>query len=271
MKYNIYLFIGVFAAVILFSSCEEIIEIDQPDGAERLVVEGVISTELDSSFIRLTKTLPYLDNTSPVPLVTDAQVSVNGISFTHEGNGIYKAPSPYKGIANTLYNLLITHNGKSYTSASFLEDGYDLDTIVPVFKPEEPFIEEGYTVAYAALDSRPKIKYTYFRFGYKDELTSFGKDSIFDFRVLFDNKDFPSDYPYVFELPFLRLKENDTCIMIFRTVDDNVYRYLQALGQRGGSSFFSSPPANLPTNITGDGLGLFAAYDVRRYRVRITP
>lgn len=252
----------------LHSSCERVVDVDEPESVNALVVEGVVSTETDSSYVRLTRTLSFFDNTSPIPEVTNATVSVNDIVYVHIGNGVYKPASPYIGVAGTTYNLRIELDGKIYTAASTLHQGVPIDTAFAIFKPAEVFIPEGYTVGYFALDNRPRVKYTYFRFGVTGEQTQ-GRDSIFNFRVLFDNADFPTEVPYFFELPFLRLQLGDTCLMVFRTVDDNVYRFLQALGNRGGNAFFGTPPANLPTNIRGGAFGIFAAYDVLRYRVPI--
>jgi hypothetical protein len=254
----------------LHISCEQVIDVEEPEAVNALVVEGVITTESDSSYVKLTRTLSFFDNTSPIPVVTDAVVSVNGVPFTHRGNGIYVPSSPYNGTVGTTYNLSILHEGKTYTSSSILYEGVPVDTAFAVFKPEEGFIAEGYTVGYFARDVRPRVRYTYFRFGVNNEEDTQGRDSIFGFRVLFDNKDFPTDRPFYFELPFLRLNQGDTCLMVFRSVDEEVYRFLTALGNRdGGSGFFGSPPANLPTNIRGGGFGIFAAYDVLRYRVPI--
>jgi hypothetical protein len=261
----------ILLTVILASSCEQKIEVDSPETVNTIVVEGVVSTETDSSYVRLTRTLSFFDNTSPIPEVVDAKVMVNDIEFIHTSGGVYKPASPYIGTTGTTYNLKIQHEGKEYTSSSTLHKGVPLDTAFAVFKEAESFIEEGYSVRYRALDNRPRTQYTYFRFGFNNQNDTEGKDSIFGFRVLFDNADFPTDAPYYFELPFLRLKEGDTCIMVFRTVDENVFRFLSALGNRGGNSFFGTPPANLPTNIRGGALGIFAAYDVMRYRVTINP
>jgi hypothetical protein len=254
-------------AVVLASSCTEVIDVDVPENTVKLVVEGAVTTETDSSYVRLTKSVGYFDNTQ-TPYVTNATVTVNGTVFTHKGSGIYKPAAPYAGVAGTYYNLAINYNGKQYTSGSMLEPMFQIDTIVPVFRPAEGFIEEGYTVKYIGIDNRAPIKYTYVRFGFK------GLDSIQDFyedfRVLFDNANTKINEPFEFEVPFQRLQLGDTSLLIFRSIDEPVYRYFQALSNRQGGGPFSTPPANLPTNIRGgDVLGYFAAYDVQRYRTFI--
>ncbi|MES2779302.1 MAG: DUF4249 domain-containing protein [Bacteroidota bacterium] len=251
-------------------SCEEVIDVDTPPNVEKFVIEGAITTETDSSFIRLTKSVPYFENTKTTPLVTDAVVTVNGVLFSYTGNdGIYKAAVPYVGVTGQTYNLLVKHDGKEYTSSSILDPLFTIDTVISVYKEEQGFLEAGYTVKYTATDNRPPVKYTYFRFGYKNEEDTKGLDSLNEFKVLFDNRN--SKTPYEFEIPFLRLQPNDTALMIFRSIDETVNRFYQAWNNReNGGGPFSTPPANLPTNIKGpNALGLFAAYDVKRFRTRI--
>lgn len=254
---------------LFFSSCTEVIEVDIPENTEKLMVEGNISTELDSSFVRLSLTVPYFGDNKPYPIVPNATVSVNGVAFTYDTNGIYRPAKPYIGIVGTTYNLSVSYNGNLYTSSSLLEPMFQIDSVVPTYKEPQGFFEAGYTVTYFGWDTRGQLKNTYLRFGFK------GKDSISDsyddFRVLFDNKGQDPNRPVVFEIPFVRLAPGDTNILVFRSIDQAVYRYYLALNNRsddGGP--FSTPPANLPTNIKGkDALGLFAAYDIKRYRTAI--
>ncbi len=261
----------ILFAVVILSSCEQVIDVDLPPNTIKLVVEGQISTETDSSFVRLTKSLPYFDNTSATPLVTNAQVTVNGVNFLHDTLGIYRPAKGYTGVTGTLYNLNIQHEGNTYTSASVLEPLFRIDTIIPVFKNEEAILESGYTVKYIGFDSRQPVKYTYVRFGFNSPEVENGIDSFFDFRVLFDNKNSVLNRTFEFEIPFLRLESGDTSLLIFRSIDENTFKFINALNNRdNGGGPFGTPPANLPSNIVGkDVLGIFSAYDVRRFRTRI--
>lgn len=267
---NILSIVSVLLFGLMLTSCEEVIDVNVPDNTEKIVIEGQITTETDSSFVRVTKSVGYFNNTSATPLITDAVVDVNGITFTHVGDGIYKAPLGYVGTTGSIYNLKVKYQGATYTSSTTLEPMFEVDTVLSYFKPASGFIEEGYAVAYLAKDNRARTKYTYFRFGFRNTKDTEGKDSLFDVRILFDNRNSVMNEPFVFELPFLRLQPNDTALLIFRSIDEPVNRYYQALNNRGNTGGpFSTPPANLPTNISGGALGLFAAYDVKRYIVPI--
>jgi hypothetical protein len=257
----------VMLVVILSAACTEVIDVDVPENTEKLVVEGTVTTEQDSSYVRLTKSVGYFDN-SQTPYITDAAVTINGVAFTHRGKGLYKPASPFTGQTGTYYNLAVTYKGKQYTSGSMLDPMFQIDTIVPVYREAEGFLEAGYTVKYIGIDNRAPIKYTYVRFGFKglDSINDFYED----FRVLFDNANTKLNEPFEFEVPFQRLESKDTSLLIFRSIDEQVYRYFQALENRQGGGPFSTPPANLPSNIRGENvLGLFSAYDVKRYRTYI--
>jgi hypothetical protein len=87
-------------------------------------------------------------------------------------------------------------------------------------------------------------------------------------QILFDNALTPANKPYVFEIPFTRFQTGDTYIAIFRSIDKNMFDFITAYGSQNPDipGPFQVPPANLPTNIRGGGVGYFAGYDVKRFR-----
>ncbi len=268
IKSVFYLLIGV----LVFQSCKEKIDIDIPAGEIKVVVEAEVTTEMDSSYVKLSKTADYYSN-DPYPVITNAAVTLtlNGVAtvFSHVGNGIYRAPSPFVGVRGQTYNLDVVYDGKTYTSKAVLEPMFRIDSIFQVFKPKEGFIKEGYSINYIGFDDRPKIKYTYFRLGYYDTIVH--RDSLDDNKILFNSDQTPIGVQYSFELPFTRFKIGEECIMIFRSVDKNMNDFIEAYNTQtsGAPGPFQSPPANLPTNITGGAIGYFATYDVVRKRYKV--
>ena len=258
--------ISIIVFGLLIVSCKEKINIDIPDGDPKLVIEAELSTEVDSSFVRLTKSANYYSSADYLK-VTNALVLINTDTFYPVSNGIYKPKASYVGVTNKTYSLKIVSEGKTYTSTSTLTPMFRVDSLQQVFKPAQGFLKEGYTVKYFGLDNREPIKYTYFRFG-KNDLQ--GNDSLFDDKILFDNGSTQSGQ-YEFELPFLRLKKGDYTYLIFRSVDKNMYDFINAYNNQtsGAPGPFQVPPANLPTNIIGGALGYFATYDVVRSRFNI--
>ncbi|MFA6261380.1 MAG: DUF4249 family protein [Bacteroidia bacterium] len=265
-KYSIpFLFV---LAAITFTSCKEEIELDIPGGEPKLVVEAEITTETDSSYVMITKTADYY-SLEPIPKIAGATVMVNGIAFNFVGEGIYKPASPYTGVAGQTYDLNIVLDGKTYTSTSQLEKMFRIDSVFQVFKPKSGFIDAGWSINYLGFDDRPKIKYTYFRLGYFDTIVQ--RDSFSRMKILFNSEQTPLGTQYAFELPFTRFQKGEECVMIFRSVDKFMNGFISAYIEQssGPPGPFQSPPANLPTNITGGAIGYFATYDIIRKRYTV--
>jgi len=79
---------NIFTVIVLLftvASCKEEIKLDFPSSEKKLVVEAEISTEMDSSYIKLTMSADYYSS-DPYPNVTTASVNVNGVTFPYVGN-----------------------------------------------------------------------------------------------------------------------------------------------------------------------------------------
>ena len=76
---NIHLISIIFFALLVIS-CKEKIDLDIPNGDPKLVVEAEVSTEVDSSFVRLTKSANYYSSADYIK-VKDALVVVNSDTF----------------------------------------------------------------------------------------------------------------------------------------------------------------------------------------------
>lgn len=255
--------------VLLLSSCKEKLDLDIPDESPRLVVEGEVTTETDSSFVRLTLSSNYYAAVS-LPVVNNAAVSVNGVAFSFNATkGAYVPPAGYVGKRDSSYALQIDYNGATYKAETKIEPLFRIDSLFQTWKKAEGFLKEGYSISYAAFDERPPIKYTFFKSGYFDTITQ--RDSFSRARTLFDNSLTPVAVPYVFEIPFTRFNSGDVYIAIFRSIDRAMFDFIQTLNQQnsGAPGPFQVPPANLPTNISNGGLGYFAGYDVKRFRYTV--
>ncbi|GAB1449812.1 hypothetical protein MASR2M44_28490 [Bacteroidota bacterium] len=258
------------APLFLFTlvSCKETIDIDIPGAEPLLVVESEITTETDSSFVKLSLSSDYFGD-AKYQSINSADVQVNSIPFFSLGNGLYKPAPGFVGKRDSLYTLQIKYNGKTYSAKAVLEPMFRVDSIFQTFKPKEGFLEEGYSVSYLGFDERKPVKYTYFQSGIFDKVSQM--DTLQNDLVLFDNSVTPVGRSYSFELPFTRFKSGDEFFCIFRSVDKAMYDFLIAFATQtsGAPGPFQAPPANLPTNITGGAVGYFATYDVVRVRYQV--
>lgn len=259
--------IYALALVVLFSACEEKIDLDLSFAGQKPVVEGRVVTETDSSFIKLTYTAPYNSNQDPQG-ITNATVEVAmdnkpPVLFNHVGKGIYKPAAGFVGEKDHNYSLRVVIDGKEYTSQSYLYPMFTVDdSLTQEFKAASGFSDEGYAITFYGIYDQKPIKDYWFNFGKNDSLE--------DGDIVFDNSDLKLNQRLPFELPFFRANKGDSVMLIFRSIDKDVRNYLIALGNLTGDTpgLFQAPPANPPTNIKGGAVGFFYSADViRRWRV----
>lgn len=125
----------VLMILILFSGCEEVVEIDLHESERRLVVDAAILIEKDnpatSQFIKLTTTAPFFDE--QVPPAQGAEVTIvsdsgNEYEFTEIEPGYYKNDNFRPGF-NTTYTLIINYQNQTYTASESLVPVPDLEEI----------------------------------------------------------------------------------------------------------------------------------------------
>lgn len=120
MKKLIYIIFSLF----FLTSCEDVIELNLPTEAPRLVIDASINwfknTSGSNQRIKLTLTAPYFDES--VPPANGAQVQItdsnnNIFYFTEDGaSGIYQNFS-FVPVMNETYYLEITYSGETYKAS----------------------------------------------------------------------------------------------------------------------------------------------------------
>lgn len=140
MKRFIYSLLIIFS----FSNCEDVVEIDVPEGTPRLIIDASFEFYLSESpqsiegFVRLSESSPFFDE--DIPAVNDATVFIKNLSdntvidFENiNANGVY---IPNNTNINELipdfdidYQLTVIHNGETYTAVNRLYPSVPIDNI----------------------------------------------------------------------------------------------------------------------------------------------
>jgi len=256
----------LFSLFFLYS-CTEKVEPKLDKTEERVVIEGLVSTEADSSYVRISRTASYFSNDEP-PAIANATVEVSDgntvFPLSYKGDGYYFFQPSFRGEAGKTYKLSVSVDGATYSSEAVLYPMFEVDTnIVATYKPAEGFIPEGYAITYMSRDSRPEEIFTWFNFGKNDTLESF--------RIIFTNSNTLKNQWVPFELPFFRPVAGDTVMMVFKTLGRPQADFFTALDNlnSGAPGPFRTPPANPPSNIRGGALGYFMATEVLRINKKI--
>jgi hypothetical protein len=261
--------ISFLPLILLVGACKEIVEIDIKDANPILVVESEVSTETDSSYVKLSLSKNYYES-GEMPVVSTAIVSINGVPFVFNPSlQLYKPSLGYVGKTDSVYQLNIRYDNKDYSAQSILHPMFRIDSFFQTFKAANGPLPEGYSISYSAFDSRPTPRYTAFNQGYFDTIVQ--RDSMVGNTIVFDNILTPVSQQYNFEIPFVRLNSGDIYIAIFKSIDSKMRDFLEAYSSQNPNipGPFQVPPANLPSNVTGGAVGYFSASDVKRWRYTV--
>lgn len=127
----------VIIILFLLNSCTEIIDVEVPNGGERLVVEASIlwqrGTQGNNQQIKLSKSTGFFDTDKFNP-ATGANVTVTNLNtnevflFTDEGNGVYETQT-FVPIINNTYELNINYDQKTYTAVENLIEGPEITRV----------------------------------------------------------------------------------------------------------------------------------------------
>ena len=149
MKFKIsFLIIFLF---LFFSSCQDVIELEVPDGEVLLVVDGWLTDLEGEKQILLSTTANYFDN-SRTPKVENAMVVLfdqNGAIDTLEESTPGTYITNYQGVVGKTYHIYIrTISGEEYESnPEVLKFVSAIADVHAEFREETTFEDEGYYVS----------------------------------------------------------------------------------------------------------------------------
>lgn len=252
MKYGI----CTLAALALLSSCQDVVDLDLPEGEEFLVVEGWITNEEGPHDFILTNTAAYFDDAPPEP-ATGATVFLRDdqgmeVVLDETSPGVYTYPD--SGIVGHSYQLeILLADGERYISEyEFLYEPAPILDIYWQLSEDEPDPDNGenpddiYDVLIFAIE--PEGLGDHYR--WRSILNGVEQQEPFDIFVTDDQ--FVDGNP----IPEFNVTEdlyslNDTVTIIQERISGDAYEFLSLLQQQtafvGGP--FDPPPAPIRGNI----------------------
>ena len=140
----------VLLSLIILSSCQDVVDLEVPDGDIQLVVDGWLTDEVGEKQILLSTTANYFNNTE-TPRVTGALVILKNEkgavdTLAEKEAGVYV--TNYVGQIGETYHIYIrTTAGEEYESnPEILRFVSAISAIYSEFKEETIFEDEGYYV-----------------------------------------------------------------------------------------------------------------------------
>lgn len=272
--------IYILFSVLVFASCEDVIDIELDQGETLLVVDGKITDEQKRHSIKLSTTAPYFDSLQ-TPIVSGAiiQLSIYDASGVlvnidtleeQTGTGIYLTDD-IKGELNYKYVLRIEAIGEVYTAESVLPRVPEIDSLTYEYKEAVGPFEAGYYVYFHGPEAPGTGDNYLFR------ISRNGKEYTRPNQLYFATDELV-DGSYIgnFDVTPEPFDLGDTIKVQNYTMSNDQYQfYLELSTQVNNGGIFASPTANVRTNIRNidpnrkKAVGYFSANGTRSISVII--
>lgn len=261
--------LALLSFVILFASCEDVIDIELNSNEPKLVIVGKISGAAEeTSKIQLSMSSDYFEPGS-YSMVSDASIEVTNqygeiINFLETTPGNYVSED-LKGEEDMIYNLNVVVEGKEYSAEVKMPQKVNIGMLSFEETPVYMEFSGGYLI-YSSLQDPVGTENFYRMKAYNINDTTKAKKSLYVFDDEYvDGKEIMMRWDTEQFMP------QDTIVVELQTLDESTYDYYVALNALNENSFIGNAnPSNPETNINGDALGYFGAFTVSRDTIVIS-
>ncbi|WP_230407904.1 DUF4249 domain-containing protein [Flavobacterium hydrocarbonoxydans] len=240
------LFVFSILFVLLFSSCEDVVNLDLETGETKLVIDAEIiwlkGTSGNEQVIKISKTAPYYDNVTPK--VSGAQVRIENsdgevFTFNETEPGSYVCTN-FVPVVNTDYTLYVEAEGQSFTASERLISSTSIErveqNIVPDFGGEDQIELTFYY-------KDPANEVNYYLTDYQSDFLLFPEYELTD-DELFNGNEISTRFSDDDDM-----ESGDTVVITHRGISKNFHNYMNLILEVYGGSPFSIPPGNIRGNI----------------------
>lgn len=269
---KIFLSSGFF--IILFASCQDIIELELENVSPRLVIEANISDQTGPYTITLTETGDFYQS-NDFPEASGAVIILSdeiGSRDTLEevSPGIYQTTF-IQGIRGVNYTLEVNYEGATYMASSRIPDQVNpIDSMSTEYLEESIIQEEGYYATIYVQDEPNVANYFRYKVYVNGEVYIFvdenedeeEDDNLYVERdKFFDGRYFNTSFPH-------KLKIGDSITVEIYHINQASYDYYRTLTEAIGASGVAAP-ANPISNFNNNALGNFNAYVFDKKTIRV--
>ncbi len=234
--------------LIIPTACTKVVDVDVPNGGERLIIEASINwekgTQGNNQTILLSLSTPYFNESKFVP-AQNAQVTITNVNsqeafvFTEHEPGVYTTSS-FVPVLMATYSLHVVYNVDTYEATSVLHGVPEINSVTQSI--EEGFGSESIQVMVTTLDPANQKNFYYNEFWTLQEGHLLGRDVEND--ALSDGNNINFDFDDE------GLTSGDNLDIRLYGVSEGYYNYMNLLLEQseGGGGPFTSVPAKLIGN-----------------------
>ncbi len=242
----------ILGSMLIPSGCQEVVELELPEGETRLVVDGTFSNLAGQQQILLSYTSPYFEEARP-PAASGAQLIIS------DQNGIQDSLLEYPGSSGIYYTEKPGQIGNTYTLDIYLDDGrhyrsvpellYEVSPIDSMYFRENLALheeDEGYLIL---LDSKDPVGIKNF-YRWKHFVDGVAQNEPFDLVIGFD--EFTDGNSFIgFQINLNPVQLGDSVRAEQWSISESYYDYLFTLRQQTAfiGGLFDPPPASIKGNV----------------------
>lgn len=233
--------------ILLFFSCEDVVEIDTPSEAPRLIVDALIRVNVNEDFtnvvIKVSETSSFFE---AIPVASLNNISLNNLDNPPADNeallfetepGVYERSFPTDELMNDRYALLIDWQDEIFIGFSEFQPAPEINSITQgtgtLFDENDTEIIINYT------DIADQENYYLFDFGFDEFLATedtFYQDQEFEFSYFYDED----------------LEPNTELVVSIMGMDKDFHDYMNLLIEQSGQQdfgVFATPSVTVRGNI----------------------
>lgn len=252
IKYIPFLFLGL----LVFSSCEDVIELELESVESQIVIEATIDAGNQIASVNISKTNDFYDNVSPEQ-VTDATITLQGATgdtytLSENSPGTYTAANVLANPGES-FDLIVELDGKFYEATSQTPVGISLDSIIQSNFPSGPFSDEGDILLSAVWIDSVNVQNFYRIRTYIDGVFQSDDYTVLNDVLAGDGEEITASIAQGFN-------ENTTVKVELLSTDEAYYDYFFQLSSLSGGGAGSTTPYNPKGNFSNEALGYFGIY-----------
>lgn len=251
---------ALMIAMLFFTSCEELIEVDLNTADPRYVIEAELLNGIETQKIRVTQTVPF-DSNVPSKVIDHAEVQVwssegRVYNFYTIGQGYYQIDRLVPRSALE-YRLSVRVDGEEFTATERMHDFVPVDSVGIV--EETIFNEINYSVLFKFNDPAEEENFYKYAVSVNEQ----------PFRFLQVQSDKYNNGLYVthqlmdYAKPF---ELGDTIVIRRQNISKPVFKYWNEIQMMNPGS---AAPSNPTSNISNGALGYFSISQFKDYGLRI--
>lgn len=256
------IFLAIFG-LLIFISCEDVIELELKDTTPRIVIEGTLNMSTQKAEVILTKSNGFYEDTTPIFIsgATATLQNETGVSITlsETTSGVYVAENVIVN-SGEKWTIEVESEDILYTATTIAPQPAVLDTLITEIE-ERPFSDEPDIQIFAEWNDEANVSNFY-------RLRPYRNDTLITQTYNLSDDNF-SDGEKITTLIMEEFAVGNQIKIELLSVDENYYRYFLELSSIVSNGFNGSNPYNPVGNFDNDALGYFGIFSVSEKEVQL--